>query len=131
TVHDTMKELGATVLVETVQGLADGSLKEKPQASVTTEPLKHAPKIFTETCQVNFNKTTDEVFNLIRGLSPYPAAFTFLNGKKLKIFKAEKLSKNPTIATGEFETDKKTYLQFACANGFVKLLDIQLEGKKR
>jgi len=130
-VHDTMKVLGAKVLVETVKDLADGSLQETPQSAIISGPLHHAPKIFTETCQINFSKTTQQIYNLIRGLSPYPAAFTFLNNKKLKIFKAEKVDKKPTISAGAIETDKKTYLQFACTDGYLKLLDIQLEGKKR
>ena len=131
TVHDTMKAIGAEVLVETVKGLADGSIEERPQAIGDGQPVKHAPKIFTETCHVDFTKTTTEVYNLIRGLSPYPAAFTFLNDKKLKLFKAEKVHKTPVHAPGSFDTDGKTFLQFACADGYIKILDLQLEGKKR
>lgn len=134
TVHDRMKEIGATVLVETVKGLADGSLHERPQLEMANQPstaLQHAPKIFTETCQINFNKTVEQVNNLIRGLSPYPAAFCFLNGKKLKIFSASIEKAKPTIDPGEFEKDKKTFLKFACTDGYIKVLDIQLEGKKR
>ena len=131
TVHDTMKMMGARVLVQTIKGLADGSITEKPQSEVATDGLKHAPKIFTETCQINFNKPVAEVYNLIRGLAPYPTAFTFLNGKKLKIFKSQKIIRNPVVDAGAFETDQKTYLQFACTDGYIKLLDIQLEGKKR
>jgi methionyl-tRNA formyltransferase len=107
---------------------------ELPQPStlnLNPQTLHHAPKIFTETCHIDFTKTVDKVFNLIRGLSPYPTAFTFLQGKKLKVYKAEKVNKVPTIATGDFETDEKTFLQFACANGYISILDLQLEGKKR
>lgn len=142
TVHDTMKDVGAALLLKTVKGLADGSIKERPQAQGSGSThltgnddrhtgLKHAPKIFTETCQIDFNKTTEEVYNLIRGLSPYPAAFTFLKGKKLKIFKSEKLKKAPEHTAGNFETDGKTFLQFACADGYIRITDLQLEGKKR
>lgn len=144
TVHDKMKGIGAQLLVKTVKGLADGSLMETPQPSVVSRessegssftthhsPLKHAPRIFTETCQVNWNKAVDEVYNLIRGLAPYPAAFTLLNGKKLKVYKSEKINKIPAIAPGEFETDKKSYLHFACTNGFISILELQLEGKKK
>lgn len=134
TVHDTMKEIGAAVLVETVRGLADGSLKERPQLPSDGSHqtgLKHAPKIFTETCQVDFNKTTKEVCDLIRGLSPYPTAFTFLNDKKLKLYKAEKIHKTPAHTPGSFDTDGKTFLQFACTDGYVKITNLQLEGKKR
>jgi methionyl-tRNA formyltransferase len=83
--HDRMKVAGAELLVKTVQGLADGTLKEIPQSDVNDVP--HAPKIFTETCQINWNKTVEEIHNLIRGLSPYPGAFTTLHGKTLKIYR--------------------------------------------
>jgi len=134
TVHDTMKEIGAALLVSTVKGLADGTLEEKPQQSVSHNadaPLKHAPKIFTETCELDFSKPVKAVYNLVRGLSPFPTAFTFLEGKKLKVFNAEKIETNPGKKTGQFETDHKTYLQFACADGMLRVTDIQLEGKKR
>lgn len=131
-VHDRMKMIGAALLVKTVKYLADGSLNAIPQDNAVTDPstLKHAPKIFTETCTIDWTKTMDEVYNLIRGLSPYPAAFTFLDGKKLKIFKAEKHSGLPADP-GTYDSDHKTYLQFACADGFLRITDLQLEGKKR
>lgn len=134
TVHDNMKEIGANLLVKTIKGLADGSLIEVSQNSqiiIQNSTLKHAPKIFTETCKVDWNKTVDDVHNLIRGLSPYPTAFTFLHGKKLKIFAAEKKFKKTTVAAGEFESDHKTYLQFACNNGYISIKELQLEGKKK
>ena len=130
-VHDTMKVIGADLLVKTVKGLADGSIREEPQPTGEQETIQHAPKIFTETTKIDFNKTTEEVYNLIRGLSPYPAAFTFLNGKKLKIFKASKNLQQPSALPGEYETDQKTFLQFACKDGYIQLSDLQLEGKKR
>ena len=73
----------------------------------------------------------DEVYNLIRGLAPYPAAFSFLQGKKMKIYKAEKVQTKPSIAAGELETDRKTFIQFACTDGFIAVKEIQLEGKKK
>ena len=94
-------------------------------------PPKHAPKIFTETCKIDFNKSLHSVYNLVRGLSPYPTAFCFLKEKKLKIYKAEKFEQKPLIPAGEMETDGKTYLQFACSDGYLRILDLQLEGKKR
>ncbi len=133
-VHERMKEIGAQLLVKTVKGLTDGSIHETSQNSkfkIQNSELKHAPKIFTDTCSINWNNTVEEVYNLIRGLAPYPAAFTFLNGKKLKVYKVDKVNKVPAIAAGEFETDHKTFLQFACTNGYLILKDIQLEGKKR
>ena len=133
-VHDKMKEIGAGVLLQTIRGIVDDSLNEKPQLStINHQPsaLNHAPKIFTETCNIDWNKSVEEVYNLIRGLSPYPAAFTFLAGKKLKIYKGDKVTTLPAIPPGEFETDKKTFLQFACNNGYISIKELQLEGKKK
>lgn len=133
-VHDRMKEIGAALLVKTVKGLAEGTLQERPQAeghSPQNTLLYHAPKIFTETCKIDFTKTAGEVHNLIRGLSPFPGAFTSLNGKTLKIYRSEKELTNTGMAAGEYKTDGKTYLKFACSNGFILVKELQLEGKKK
>ncbi len=134
-VHDTMKEIGANLLVKTVKGIADGSLKETPQEQVSDRdgqtPLKHAPKIHTDTCRINWSQPVETVFNLIRGLSPYPAAFTIMNEKMLKVYKAKKEIAIPAHTEGEYESDGKTFLKFACTNGYIHLLEIQLEGKKK
>jgi len=143
--HDKMKELGARVLVETVKGLADGSLHERPQTTdqrpqsgendsqLTTHnsPLKHAPKIFTQTCNIDWRRSIDEIQNLIRGLSPFPTAFTELGDKTLKIFKSEKEPSLPSQKPGKWESDGRTYLKFAAKDGYILLKDVQLEGKKR
>jgi methionyl-tRNA formyltransferase len=132
--HDTMKEIGAALLLQTVKGLSSGSLLEKPQIQLSVDnngELKHAPKIFTETCQVDWNKPVRQVQNLIRGLSPYPTAFSFLDGKKLKIYKSEKIKTTTAAAPGTYETDKKTFLQFACTDGYISITELQLEGKKK
>jgi methionyl-tRNA formyltransferase len=139
-VHDRMKVIGARLLVKTVKGLAEGNLEEKPQENSresgvdspeSIQALKHAPKIFTETCKIDWNKTADEVHNLVRGLSPYPGAFTYLQGKMLKVYRSIKELKAPSIAPGEFDTDKKTYLKFAATDGYIHVTDVQLEGKKK
>jgi methionyl-tRNA formyltransferase len=134
--HDRMKEIGAQLLVKTVEGLANGTLKETPQEKIGHRQLaignlKHAPKIFTDTCKIDWNKSVDEVYNLIRGLSPYPGAFTELEEKTLKIFKAKKIKEQPKITGGAFDTDKKTFLRFACRDGFIDVKELQLEGKKK
>jgi methionyl-tRNA formyltransferase len=139
--HDRMKEIGAQLLVKTVKGLANGTLTEKPQSAIeessharfTTDDLqlKHAPKIFTETCRIDWNKPVDEVYNLIRGLSPYPGAFTELEGKTFKIFRAKKIKESPKLAIGAYDTDTKTFLRFVCADGFIDVKELQLEGKKK
>jgi methionyl-tRNA formyltransferase len=151
-VHDKMKEIGARVLVETVRGIAEGTLEEIPQSVVgnqqsaiegsqipeTDSPLtthhsslRHAPKIATDTCRINWTKSINEIHNLIRGLSPYPAAFTELGDKTIKIFRSEKEPSFPTSKPGRWESDGKTYLKFAARDGYILLKDVQLEGKKR
>lgn len=130
-VHDRMKEIGARLLVRTIEGLADDTLKEKPQDSFSVSSLKHASKIFTETCRIQFQQTTEVVHNLIRGLSPFPGAFTTLNGKTLKIYRTEKEIRLPQHAPGEFVCDGKNEFKFACTDGYVKVKELQLEGKKR
>jgi methionyl-tRNA formyltransferase len=131
TVHDRMKIIGADLLVATVKQIAEGKLKEVPQLISDNESIPHAPKIFTETCHIDFNKSVEEVHNLVRGLSPYPAAFTYLNKKKIKIFKTEKIFQIPENNIGDYKTDGKTFLMFACKNGYLNVKDLQLEGKKR
>jgi len=134
-VHDRMKEIGADVLVKTVKGLADGTLQPIPQSEIKTQELKHAPKIFTETSRIDFSKTTAEVHNLVRGLSPFPGAFTTLDGKMFKIYRSEKHYEGddhkPQQETGNYVTDGKTYFRFVCADGYLDVKELQLEGKKR
>jgi methionyl-tRNA formyltransferase len=140
-VHDKMKDIGARVLVETVKGIADGTLSESPQTtdlgpqssivSGQSSSLKHAPKIFTETCNIDWRRSIDEIHDLIRGLSPFPCAFTELGDKTIKIFRGEKELSLPTSKTGRWESDGKTYLKFAAKDGYILLKDVQLEGKKR
>lgn len=128
-VHDKMKETGARLLVRTIEGLAAGTLTEHPQPS--NSALKHAPKIFTDTCRIDWTQSTENIYNLIRGLSPFPTAFTQLDGKLLKIFHAEKEITKPNHPPGQHDTDKRTYLRFAAADGYVRVTDVQLEGKKK
>ena len=127
--HDDLMVIGANLLVKTVTAIASGDFSEQPQPK--SNELRHAPKIFKEDCKIDWNNSTIKIHNLIRGLSPYPTAFTLLNDKTLKIFKAEPEDTEPAIAAGGFLTDNKTYLKFATKDGFIKLLDIQFEGKKR
>ncbi len=127
--HDKLMHIGANLLVKTLKAIEAGEVSEQPQPQ--SGNLKHAPKIFKEDCKIDWNNPVQMIYNLIRGLSPYPTAFTFLNDKTLKIFKAEIEHKEPGIVAGGFLTDGKTFLKFAAKDGFIKLLDIQYEGKKR
>ena len=133
--HDRMKEIGAALVLKTVQCLTTGILKESPQFSTGNtelDTLKTAPKLFTETCRINWEKPVAEIYNLIRGLSPYPGAFTTMQNKTLKVFKAERIDGlHSSILPGNFETDSATYLRFACTDGYISIIELQLEGKKK
>ncbi len=133
--HDRMKLVGAGLLLRTVNGLADGSLVEISQSDLVSATgdtdLHPAPKISSDTCEIDWEKDISDIYNLVRGLSPYPAAFTFLNGRKLKIFKAKKEYVDLTGKPAEHFTDNKSFLKFSCINGNLHLMEVQLEGKKR
>jgi len=130
-VHDHMKQVGASLLVQTIAGLIDGSLTETPQSQLPSSNLQHAPKIFTDTCRIQWQQSCAQIHNLIRGLSPFPAAFTQLHGKILKIYLGQKILAAHTYLPGEVVSDQKTYLHFACTDGFISATEVQLEGKKR
>lgn len=127
--YSELMELGAKVLRKTVDAIGEGNYPQIPQDHITD--IKHAPKIFKETCKIDWSRGTEYNYNFIRGLSPYPAAFTQLTGKVFKIYKAARTVTNPKLAVGEFETDSKTYLRFYCSDGYIDVLECQLEGKKR
>jgi methionyl-tRNA formyltransferase len=127
--HDHLMEAGAGLLVKTVKAIEANDYKEQPQ--IFSAELKHAPKIFKEFCKVDWNNSAKTIYNLIRGLSPYPTAFTELNEKTIKIFKATFEEITPSVSPGKFITDGKSYLKFAAQDGYISLLDVQYEGKKR
>lgn len=134
--YDRMKETGAALLLQTVNELSEGKGKEISQQELQTLQksslqLHHAPKITAETGEINWNKNADEIYNLIRGLSPSPTAFTFLKEKKLKIFTSEKEITNANEMAGEVVSDSKSFLKFACSNGYISIKELQLEGKKK
>lgn len=129
--HDRLKKAGAALLVKTVKELAAGSIKEQPQAALSDMEIKHAPKIYTETCRINWNKPAEQLHNLIRGLSPSPGAFTYLHEKMLKVFRSTKEIILHNDKPGTIHSDKKSYLKFACNDGYIFITDVQLEGKKR
>jgi methionyl-tRNA formyltransferase len=132
TIHDAMKELGAKVLIQTVDGLLEHTLTEKPQHEIIDESLiKHAPKIFTDTCKIDFHQPTKTIFNLIRGLAPYPGAFTYLQDKIFKLFDVSYTIEPHQQIPGSLSTDGKKLLKIATADGFIVCHSVQLEGKKR
>ena len=129
TVHDKLKITGAELLLKTIIGLAENNLKEISQEN-SGETLHHAPKLNHQTGNIDWHKNVKEVYNLIRGLSPYPGAHTILHEKVIKVFKSEKVYKT-TSTPGNIETDGKNYLHFSCADGFISIKELQAAGKKR
>ena len=130
--HDKLMVAGAETLLQTIQQLKAGTLQPKPQDDlIAATALKHAPKIFKEDCKINWDQPTAQVYNFIRGLSPYPAAFTLLNDKVLKIYRTEKELVNTPTIPGTIETDKKSFLKIAAQDGYIVISDLQLEGKKK
>ncbi len=129
--HDSLMEIGSHLILKTVQLIENKEVEETPQDSIATSELKDAPKIFKQDCQVDWTWGTEKIYNHIRGLSPYPAAWTKLNGKSLKIFKGETLIQRHDLNIGDIKTDNKTYLQIAVKDGFYKISELQIEGKKR
>ena len=127
-VHDRMKEIGARLLVHTIDGLAAGTLKGVPQDNAAV--VRHAPRIFTETCRIDWTQSVEKVYNLIRGLSPFPTAFTTLDGKMLKIFRAEKEYRPLSAPPGKLIIEKNK-LGFCCPDGILWATEIQMEGKKK
>jgi methionyl-tRNA formyltransferase len=129
--YEKLMNKGAALLVKTVQGLADGSLREIPQADIATTDLKHAPKIFKEHTLIDWNKPAREIHNLVRGLSPIPAAYCMFQNKTFKIYRSHYQNEQHGKEPGSFETDSKSYMRFAAADGWVYADELQLEGKKR
>lgn len=130
TIHDKLMMIGASLVVKTVESIKSGNYPQIPQ-DMSLE-LKSAPKIFKETCQINWNLTAEKIHNFVRGLSPYPASWTILNDKTCKIYKTEigEIA-NDSAEIGSFKTDGKTYLDFRSADNWIKIKELQLEGKKR
>jgi len=129
-VHDRMKIIGANLLVKTIQALEAGTIKENPQILSTIEP-KHAPKLFTKDCEINWNESASHIHNMIRGLSIFPGALTKLEDKILKIFQSQKEIIPHNHPIGTVICDGEKILKFACTDGFIQIMDLQLEGKKR
>ena len=127
--HDKMMIAGAHLLIKTLNNLFNNSIKSIPQNDSVT--IKHAPKIFTKDCEINWHKTATEVHNLVRGLAPFPGAITKIEGKIVKLFSTNILEEKPKETAGTFVTDGKTFARIACSDAYLILNDIQWEGKKR
>lgn len=138
TIHDSLMGTGAKLVVETVDALADGNYTAIPQAEIMDEAdIKHAPKIFKEDCKIDWANDVEQVRNLIRGLSPYPAAWSTLKhketGKEIptKVFFAMQVEDDNKETPGTIQSDGKTFIKVACTNDWLLITDLQIAGKKR
>lgn len=136
TMHDKLMALGADLTVRTLQDVLAGNIKPIPQSDIPVSELRPAPKIFKETCRIDWNQPTARVRDFIRGLSPYPAAWTVLRSpdgteQDFKIFAAEPVPGAPLQVPGTITCDGRKNLQVATADGALRLLEVQLSGKKR
>jgi len=127
TLHDRLMTLSASLVTETVDKIIEGSLTTRPQSN---EEATDAPKIFRETCRIDWNRSSREVYDFIRGLSPYPGAWTMLGDKVLKVFETE-ISEGGGEAPGTVYSDGKKMLAFTTNDGALSIKTLQLEGKKR
>jgi methionyl-tRNA formyltransferase len=135
TLYERLMHKGAALTLKTVRAIEANDYSQIPQSEV--DIIKFAPKIFKETCEINWNQSSETIRNFVRGLSPYPAAWTTLNGKVCKIFKVknENLEVNIESELADinsiWQTDNKKYLRFRSTDGWVAIEELQMEGKKR
>jgi methionyl-tRNA formyltransferase len=137
-IHNKLMEIGANLVTKTIDAIVGGNIKPVPQQELyTSDELKHAPKIFKENCKIDWSKSAESIRNLIRGLSPYPAAWTVIinneTGAEIqaKIFFARRNNYSKDLTPGMIESDGKTFLNVACGDGRLQITDLQIAGKKR
>jgi methionyl-tRNA formyltransferase len=132
--YERLMNKGAQLVLKTVTAIESGDFPSLPQ---TTEiEIKHAPKIFKETCEINWNQTSEQIRNFVRGLSPYPAAWTKINDKVFKVFKCRSMVDGPLSMAIDYgpltiATDNKTFLNIKTGDGWLGIEELQPEGKKR
>jgi methionyl-tRNA formyltransferase len=147
-VYNRLMHKGAGLVLKTVKAIESGVYPQEPQDE--SGEIYHAPKIFKETCQIDWNQPVKKIYDFVRGLSPYPVAWTMLNDKTCRIYEAsmwsvgtpttDAVESSPSqqekglgveVQIGSYKTDGKKYLHFQCADGVLAIENLQLEGKKR
>lgn len=127
--YERLMHKGAQLVLKTAKLIEEGNYQPQPQRD---EAATHAPKIFRETCQIDWHKPAEDIRNFVRGLSPYPAAWTELNGQHCKIFSVSLQGESsPYMAPGELKTDNKSFIAIKAADELVYINELQLQGKKR
>ena len=138
TLHDKLTNAGTDLVIETIERIAAGAIAPVDQQTIEPQVVRDAPKIFKETCRIDWSASCDTIRNLVRGLSPYPAAWSELHKEGaspigVKIFRvyAETCPADRLPAPGTLVTDGRTFMKVACADGYLFLDELQLAGKKR
>ena len=127
-VHDKMMIVGANLVLKTVKSIISADYQTFPQDE---SQVSKAPKIFHETCEIDYNKPSDEIYNFVRGLCPYPGAWMTLDGLEMKVFDIERSFEDNIAIAGTIITDDKRYIKIAASDGYIMLNDLKLQGKKR
>lgn len=132
TLHDKLMTVGVDLVLDTVEKIAEGNITPIEQADMCEGELKPAPKIFKEDCHVDFSRSGEEIVNLVRGLSPYPAAWANLSENlSAKIFEVEFEPQCVDKECGSILSDSKSFIRVVCADGLIEIKELQLSGKKR
>lgn len=131
--HDSLMHIGTDLILKTVKAIESGNYELKPQDD--TQSI-HAPKIFKDTCKINWNSSSEKIYNLIRGLSPYPTAYTEYIDKNnqavsIKLFITEVETTSVNSNPGTVSSDGKTFMKVACNDGYINIKELQMAGKKR
>jgi methionyl-tRNA formyltransferase len=135
--YERLMRDGADLVLKTVRAIESGTYTPEDQSSLLkpNEKVKSAPKIYKDDCKVNWKKKVEDIYDFIRGLSPFPAAWTEIKKENeilsLKIFRTSKEIVEHQYETGSIDTDKKTFAKIAVKDGFIHLLDLQLAGRKK
>ena len=135
--HDKLMKHGARIVIKTLEAIAEGNIRPQPQSNfmLPGEILKTAPKILPDDCIINWDNKPDKIHNLVRGLSPYPCAKSaFKNEKKsitFKVFESRPVNDSNKFKPGQIISDGKRFIKIACLGGFVEIISLQIEGKRR
>jgi methionyl-tRNA formyltransferase len=128
--YERLRQKGALLVLQTVKAIESGTYPQIPQQ--LSEPIKTAPKIYKETCEINWSQPAKKVYDFVRGLSPYPTAWTMLQDKFYKIYAIKAISlENSTALPGTIDTDNKEYIRIKTQDGWVAIEELQQEGKKK
>jgi methionyl-tRNA formyltransferase len=128
--HDKLMIRGGDIVLKTVKAVEEGNFSVIKQKD--SPELKKAPKIYREMCEIDWNQDSQQVYNFVRGLSPFPGAWVIFNNKMYKIFSVKVISDNiQEKEAGNYETDSRSFLNIQCSRGIVSIIELQPEGKKR